>query len=58
MKVEFGDRFLKNLQISNSMKIRLMGTELSMRKDRHDEGNCIFLNFATAPVYVFSLSAQ
>jgi hypothetical protein len=38
MKINFLDRFSKNNQISNFMKIRPLGAELFMRTERHTDG--------------------
>ena len=45
MKLDFFEKFKKNTQISNFMKIRPMEAELfhaDGRKDRHDEANSRF----------------
>ena len=44
---KFLDRFSKNLQISNFIKLRPVGAELScsMRTDRHDEADSRFSQF-------------
>ena len=48
VKLEFSRRIFENIQISNFMKIRLMGEELLYvvgRTDRHDEANSRFSKF-------------
>ena len=48
MKIKFLDIFSKNLQISNFMKIRLVGAEQfheDGQTDRHFEANSRFLQF-------------
>jgi hypothetical protein len=48
----FLDLFSKNSQVSNFIKIRLVGSELFHacgRTDIHDEANSRFSNFAKAP---------
>jgi len=52
MKLIFLDRFSKNTQISNFIKIRPVGAELfhadgrlDGQTDRHDEANSRFLQF-------------
>jgi hypothetical protein len=45
MKLEFSRQILKNIQISNFIKIRPVGAELfytDRRTDRHDETNSPF----------------
>jgi hypothetical protein len=48
---DFLDRFFKNIQIQNFMKIRPVGAEFSMRTDRQADLTKLFAfrNFATAP---------
>ena len=48
MKIEFLDRFSKNIQILNFIKNRPMGAELFYTDgltDRHEEANCRFSQF-------------
>jgi hypothetical protein len=52
MKLNFLDRFLKNNQLQNLVKIRPVGAELfhvggrtDRRKDRHDEAKSRFSHF-------------
>ena len=51
------NRFLKNIKISNFMKILSVGAELFIwmdrRTDRHDEANSSFRNFADSPTYCY-----
>jgi hypothetical protein len=55
MKLEFSNRISKNTEISNSMKIRLVETELFHADRRTDRGTDMtkqtvaFRNFANAP---------
>jgi hypothetical protein len=42
---EFSRQIFENTLISNSMKIRPIGAELSVRTDRHDEANRRFSQF-------------
>ena len=52
MKFEILDRFSKNVQISNFMKIRPVRTEFFLaegRTYRHDEAKSHFSRFAKAP---------
>ena len=48
MKLDFLGRFSKNIQISNVMKILLVGAELlhsDRRADRHNEAKSYFSQF-------------
>ena len=50
--LSLSDRFSKNIQIWNFIKIRLVGEELlhaAGQKRRHDEPNCRFSQFPNAP---------
>jgi hypothetical protein len=52
MKVNFLNRFSKNLQISNFMKFCRVGAELFHaygQTDKHDEANSLLLQFVNAP---------
>jgi hypothetical protein len=52
MKLEFFRQIFENMQISNFMKIRQVGTELFHAEGQtgwHYEANCRFLQFSNAP---------
>jgi len=49
LNLRFLDRFSKNTQIPNFMKILQVGAEFSMQADRHDEAYSLVRNFANVP---------
>ena len=54
LNFNFHDRFSKDISISNSSKIRRKGAKLfcaERQRDRHDEDNNRFFNFAKVTKY-------